>query len=123
MPVRLPPSRARLATRPCLNRVVKHAEHDGDRRRCTLGRECCGEASDRGDYRNLPANQLGRRFGESLLGPPVVDRYVLALYLAGFYDRLWNASLPQAPRGLGALNCDADPRGTWLARTTFPAKL
>jgi hypothetical protein len=71
-----------------LNRVVKHAEHDGDRRRCTLGRECCGEASDRGDYRNLPANQLGRKFGESLLGPPVVDRYVLALDIAGFFEAL-----------------------------------
>src|SRR5207249_2228585 len=52
----------------------RHAEHDGDRRRCTLGRECRGEASGCDDHRDLPANQLGRKFGESLhlLGPAVV---------------------------------------------------
>src|SRR5262249_15773963 len=73
-----------------LDRVVRHAEHDGDRCRCTLGRECCGEASGRNDYRDLAANQLGRKFGESfhLLGPAIVDRYVLALDIAGFFEAL-----------------------------------
>src|SRR5262249_47955071 len=36
------------------------------------------------------ANQLGRKFGESfhLLGPAVVDRHVLALDIAGFFEAL-----------------------------------
>ena len=52
-----------------LDRVVRHTEHDGDRRRCILGRECCGEASGRDDYRDLRANQLGRKFGSPLPVP------------------------------------------------------
>src|SRR5262249_52238922 len=42
------------------------------------------------DHRDLPANQLGRKFGESfhLLGPAVVDRHVLALDIAGFFEAL-----------------------------------
>ena len=79
-----------------LDRVARHAEHDGDRRRCTLGRECCREAPGRDDYRGLPANQFGRKFGESfyLLGPAVVDRYVLALDIAGFFEALAKGAQP-----------------------------
>ena len=46
-----------------LDRVVRHTEHDGDGRRCTLGRECCGEPSGCDDHRDLPADQLGCKVG------------------------------------------------------------
>ena len=83
-----------------LDRVVRHAEHDGDRRRCTLGRECCGEACGCDDHRDLPANQLGRKFGESfrLLCPAIVDRYVLALDIAGFFEALAKSAQPLGNR-------------------------
>jgi hypothetical protein len=79
-----------------LDRVVRHIEHDGDRRRCILGRECCSEACGCDDHRDLPANQLGRKVGESfhLLGPAVVDRYVLALDIAGFFEALAESAQP-----------------------------
>jgi hypothetical protein len=83
-----------------LDRVVRHTEHDGDRRRCILGRECCGEASGCDDHSDLPANQLGRKFGKSfhLLGPAVVDRYVLALDIAGFFEALAKSAQPLGNR-------------------------
>jgi hypothetical protein len=62
---RLTPVRLALAPREAgdktvVDRVVRDSEHDGNRRRCILGRECCGEASGCDDHRDLPANQLGR---------------------------------------------------------------
>ena len=73
-----------------LDRVVRHGEHDGDRRGRFLSRECCGDASSCDDHRYLPANQLGRKFGKSfhLLSPAVVDRYVLALDIACLFEAL-----------------------------------
>src|SRR5262245_26374622 len=94
---RLTPVRPREAgDKTVLDRVVRHAEHDGDRRRCILGRKCCGEASGCDDHRDLPANKLGRKVGESLhlLGPAVVDRHVLALDIAGFFEALAKSAQP-----------------------------
>src|SRR5262245_23104675 len=90
-PVRLPPGRARLATRPCLT-----GSSDTPNTMGIVGRECCGEAAGCDDHRNLPANQLGRKVGESfhLLGPAVVDRYVLALNIAGFFEALAKSAQP-----------------------------
>src|SRR5215831_118740 len=78
------------------DRVVSHAEHDRNRRRRILGRECRGEACGCDNHRDLPANQLGRKFGESfhLLGPAVVDRYILALDIAGFFEALAKSAQP-----------------------------
>ena len=45
-PVRLPPGRFRLATSPSLDRVARGQEHDRDRRRRRLGRQCRGSAAD-----------------------------------------------------------------------------
>ena len=45
----------------------------------------------RGDHGNLPANQLGRQVGKSIhliLGPTIVDRHVLALDIAVFFEAL-----------------------------------
>src|SRR2546430_2609140 len=52
------------------------------------------------DHRDLPANQLGRKVGESshLFGPAVVDRYVLALDVAGFFEALAKSAQPLGNR-------------------------
>src|SRR5215510_12184285 len=82
MPVRLPPGRARLAIRPSLTRVFGGYENDGDRRGCRLGRQRHSHTSERGDHRDLSANQVGRKRRQSIdliLAPAVHDRDVLAL--------------------------------------------
>jgi hypothetical protein len=70
-------------------RVFADAEDDGDRRRCSLGRERHSEASARGNHRDLSANQLGRQHRqpiEFVLGPAVFDGHVLALDIAGVLE-------------------------------------
>ena len=82
MPVRLPPGRARLATRPSLTGSSVTLKDDGDRRGCRLGRERAGGTAGRGDHGHLTANQIGRQRRQSIqliVGPAVFDRYVLAL--------------------------------------------
>ena len=91
MPVRLPPGRARLATRPSLTGSSRDHEDDGDRRGRRLGRERRRGTSGRGDHGDLPANQIGRQRRQSIqliLGPAVFDRHVLALDIAGVLQAL-----------------------------------
>jgi hypothetical protein len=61
MPVRLPPGRARLATRPSLTGSSLTVKTMGDRRGCGLGRERRRRAMNRGDHGDLPANQFSRQ--------------------------------------------------------------
>ena len=85
-PVRLPPGRARLATKTKPDRVLASDEDDRDRRGCRLGRERWGSASGRSDHGDLSANQIGRQLRQSIdliLRPAVFDRHVLALDIAG----------------------------------------
>jgi hypothetical protein len=87
IPVRLPPGRARLATRPP-DRVLGGNKGDRDRRGCRLdsdGRDGCA----RGDYSDPSVNQFGRQFRQSIvlvLGETVDDCYVLALHIADFLE-------------------------------------
>ena len=60
-PVRLPPGRLRLVTRPSLTGSLPADEHDWNRRRYSLGRECRDGAAGRNDNDNLTANQIGRQ--------------------------------------------------------------
>ena len=66
MPVRLPPGRARLATRPSLTGSSPTHEDDGDRRGCRLGRERRSGTSGRGDHGDLSANQFGRQLRQPI---------------------------------------------------------
>src|SRR5262249_32543222 len=87
-PVRLPPGRARLETRPSLTGSCGD-ENDGDRRACSLGR--LRAIRRRGDHGDLPANQFGRQRWQSLhliLSPAVFDRDVLVLDIAGILEAL-----------------------------------
>ena len=70
IPVKLPPGRARLATRPSLT----GDEDDGDRRGCRLGRQRHTGTSSRGDHGDLSANQIGLQLWQPIdliLGPAI----------------------------------------------------
>jgi hypothetical protein len=79
------------------HKAASDGEDDGDRRGCGLGREHGGEASGRGDHRDLPADQLGRQLRQSfelIIGPAVFDRHVLALNKAGVFEALAKSAQP-----------------------------
>ena len=89
-PVRLPPGRARLATRPRLDRVAADDEDDRDRRGCAFRRECRRGAA-RHDHVDLAADEVGGQCGQPIivtLRPAVFDRHVLSLDIAGFAQSL-----------------------------------
>ena len=96
-PVRLPPGRARLATRPSLTGSSRDVEDDGDRRGCRLGRERRSGTAGRDDHGDLSANQFGRQRRQSIdliLRPAVFDRHVLALDIAGVFEALAKSAQP-----------------------------
>ena len=92
IPVRLPPGRARLATRPSLTGSF------GDGLKTTgivavaaLAASAGEEVAGRGDHGDLPTNQFGRHLRQSIsliCGPAVYDRYVIALDIAGVFETL-----------------------------------
>jgi len=99
MPVRLPPSRARLATRPCLTGSSDALNTMGIVVVAPLAASSVAKRPTVAITATCRRNQLRRKFGESfhLLGPAVVDRYVLALDIAGFFEALveGRAAAPQ----------------------------
>ena len=89
-PVRLPPGRARLATRPSLTGSSPTTKTMGIVVVAALAANAAG-GSDRDDHGDLPANQFGRQRRQPIgltLGPAVFDRHVLALDIAGFLQAL-----------------------------------
>ena len=89
MPVRLPPGRARLATRPSATGSSATAKTIGIVVVAALAANAA--ARERGDHGDPSANQFGRQLRqpiESASGPAVFDRYVLALDVAGFFEAL-----------------------------------
>src|SRR5215467_13067339 len=86
MPVRFPPGRARLATRPLSAGSAPIKE--------TIGIVVVAAfAADAAvpDHGDLFTNQFGRQRGQPIdliLGPTVFDRYVLALDIAGLFQSL-----------------------------------
>ena len=90
MPVRLPPGRARLATRPSLTGSSATAKTMGIVVVAALAASA-ERASGRGDHGDLPANQFGRQRRQPIdltLRPAVFDRDVLALDIAGVLQAL-----------------------------------
>src|SRR5262245_52459629 len=86
IPVRFPPGRARLATRPNLS----GCEDDGDRRSSRLGRQRRSRAGDDDDG-NLSANQFVHEYRQPIvlaLRPAVFDHDVLALDVDGLLQAL-----------------------------------
>src|SRR4029077_5921597 len=87
----------RVAARPSeagnkakLDRVLTDSEHDRDRRRRSFGREWRSRAG-RGDDGHTTADQVShqrRQAIELALQPVVLDRYVLAVDVAGFTEPL-----------------------------------
>ena len=89
MPVRLPPGRARLATRPSLTGSSGTMKTMGIVVVAALAANTAGAI--RGDHGHLSANQIGRRARQSIdlaLGPAVFDRHVLALDIAALLKAL-----------------------------------
>src|SRR5215470_14919563 len=69
-----------------LNRIAAGYEDDRDRRSRRLGYNCRGGVM-RSDHRHLTAYQVSCEVGQSvvlLLRPAILDRYILALDVAGF---------------------------------------
>jgi hypothetical protein len=72
------------------DRVIADAEDDGDRGGCRLGSQRRRRAAC-DDHGDPPANQFGRQLGQStdlIIGPPVFDRDVLTLDIAGILQAL-----------------------------------
>ena len=88
IPVRLPPGRARLATRPSADRVAAGVEDDRDRRGRLLRAAIGARVATGRDHVDLAGDQIGWPSAGSrsnlFLGPAVFDRHVLALDIAGF---------------------------------------
>src|SRR5215831_18131885 len=87
MPVRLPPGRFRLTTKPSLT-GSPHQEHD---RNCR-GRCLCGEygktSASSCDHVHRTASQFDRQRRQTLVfapGPSVFDRHVLVLDVTGLF--------------------------------------
>ena len=106
MPVRLPPGRARLATRPSLTGSSPTTKTMGIVVVAALAAKCRSGAADRGDHGDLSANQFGRQRRQPIdltFGPAVFDRHVLALDIAGFLQAL--AKCAQTVRVRAAMRC------------------
>ena len=115
MPVRLPPGRARLATRPSLTGSSATPKTMGIVVVAALAANAAA-TSARGDHGNPSANQFGRQRRqpiELILGPAVFDRDVLALDIAGVFEAL--AKCAQTVRD----TCQA----IWGRGTRSPASL
>src|SRR6266545_3938449 len=90
IPVRLPPGRARLATRSRLTGSSAMMKDGRDRRACSLGRERRGNSA-RGDHVDPSVNQFDRQLRQPIeltFGEPIYDRHVLALDVAGVFETL-----------------------------------
>src|SRR5262249_28747058 len=70
-----------------LDRVFGDAEHDGDRRGRSFGRERCGGGAGDGNDGHAAANEISHDRGQTVVAavqPMVLDRYVLPFEIAGF---------------------------------------
>ena len=75
----------------CRDRVVAADEDDRDCRGCAFRRQRRRGAATRRDHVDLAADEVGRQCGQPIivaLGPPVFDRHVLSLDIAGFAQSL-----------------------------------
>src|SRR6266478_3918410 len=91
IPVRLPPGRARLATRPSLTGSSLTVKTMGIVVVAAFAANATGGAFDRGDHGNPPADQFGRQRRQPIhliLGPAVFDRPGLALDIAALLQGL-----------------------------------
>ncbi len=91
IPVRLPPGRARLATRPSLTGSSADTKTMGIVVVAALAANADSGTSGRGDHGDLSANQFGRQLRQPIdliVGPAVFDRHVLALDIAGLLEAL-----------------------------------
>src|SRR5215211_3860687 len=89
MPVALPPGNAGDQTKP--DRVFADAEDDRDRRGRSFGRKGSRVAPGRGDNGHATAHEVGHERWQAIvlaLQPVVLDRYILALDVAGFVEAL-----------------------------------
>jgi hypothetical protein len=89
-PVRLPPGRTRLATRPNSTGSAPLLKDDRDRRGCAFGREYRRAAGCR-DYVDVTIDEVGGQSGQPIIAtlrPAVFDRHVLALDVAGLAEPL-----------------------------------
>ena len=89
-PVRLPPGRARLATKPCSTGSRAGDEDDWDRRRCGFGRACrrVGACHDHIDFTGNKVGDQSRYSIKATFLPRVFYCQVLSLDIAGFAQSL-----------------------------------
>jgi hypothetical protein len=77
----LPPGRFKRHDKTGRNRVAIEDADNGNRPRCTLGRERRHRAARRGDHGHPTADQIGREYRQSVIltfCPAIFDRHVLA---------------------------------------------
>ena len=89
-PVRLPPGRARLATRPVLDRVAAAEKTIGIVEVALFAASAEGVPPGR-DHVDLAADEIGGQCGQPIIAalrPAVFDRHVLSLDVAGFAQSL-----------------------------------
>ena len=119
MPVTLPPGRARLSTRPALDRIAPTAHHnDGNRLGRILGRQDRPGPSCYHDDINLETHQLGRKLRETdRPSPPHIGTRWRRSVLLCSQGRAEPAGLPQNGRThVAGSNADRYPiRGTFFA--------
>jgi hypothetical protein len=89
-PVRLPPGRLRLATRPDSTGVTTGHEDD---RNCRGRRFCreCRDIGERDDNGHLTANQIAYQYRQTMVlifCPAIIDRHVTAFGIASFAEAL-----------------------------------
>ena len=114
IPVRLPPGRPRLATRPSLTGSSETMKTMGIVVVADLAANAAAVPPARGDHGDLSANQFGRQRRQSIgliFGPAVFNRHVLALDIAGVFETL--AKCAQ----IGPRSCQA----IWAQGTRSPA--
>ena len=90
-PVRLPPGRARLATRPAATGSLPPRKTIGIVEVALFAASAEGVAARRHDHVDLAADEIGGQGGQPIimaLRPAVFDRHVLSLDIAGFAQSL-----------------------------------
>src|SRR5262245_43623737 len=105
IPVRLPPGRARLATKPTLTGSSLMAKTIGIVVVTALAAKTAA-GPPRAAYCDLPANQVGRQFRQPIdlmFGPAIDDRHVLAFGIA----RALQAAVKSAQAVQGCLSRDS----------------
>ena len=117
-PVRLPPGRARLATRPAATGSLPTMKTIGIVEVAFFAASAEGVAAARHDHVDLAADEIGGQCGQPIIAtlrPAVFDRHILSLDIAGFAQSLAERGERRSRSGRAAAEV-ADHRHRLLLR-------